>query len=183
MSNFGRQDIGFRQTQTYKNLDSMQTITQNPTTGLTFTHQDTEFAITTPDGQSFGHIGYDLARHQWCYVPYGQPIKATGTLEQCQQAAQSDYTEQQSHEAVVTHIDTDVKPAYVHRRTSWRAAGSGYEQTVTVQQGSDIYRVLVASWFAQKLRVGSVVQLHQDRIDGLYLSWCPKPVRRQSAAA
>ena len=152
------------------------TLPQSPAEGLTFTHQDTEFSITTPDGQNFGHIGYDLTRHQWVYTPYGQPIKAVGTLEQCKAAAQVDYAEAQSHEATVAHVADDAKPAYIHRCTSWRSSGSGYEQTVTVAQGNDIYRVLVPSRFARQLRVGSVVELHHDRIGGLYLKWCPKPV-------
>ena len=158
----------------------MQTLTNS---ALEFRRDDTQVVIFDPSGQNLGHIGFDITRNQWCYVPYGQPIKTTGTLEACQSAAEADYTEQQSHEATVTHIDADAKPAYVHRHTSWRAAGSGYEQTVTVQQGKDTYRVLVPAGFARQLRVGSVIELHYDQLGGLYLKWCLKPVRRSAIAA
>ena len=159
----------------------MQTLTQNPTQGLTFTHQDTEFAITTSDGQNFGHIGYDLTRHQWCYIPYGQSVKAVGTLAQCRLAAQSDY-EEYLNQSVVTEIGTTA-PTYILTKTSWRVAGAGRSAYVKVRtRDNEVYKVLVADSFVRQLRVGSVVQLcHKNGT--LYLQWTRKPVRRRCAIA
>ncbi|MEM9264561.1 MAG: hypothetical protein AAGA46_03460 [Cyanobacteria bacterium P01_F01_bin.13] len=159
----------------------MKTLQQKPSSGLTFTHQDTEFAITTPDGRNFGHIGYDLTRHQWCYIPFGQPIKATGSLESCKAAAQSDY-EEWLNQSVVTEIGS-VAPTYILTRTSWRAVGPGFSAYVQVRtRDNEQYKVLVADSFVRRLRIGSTVQLcHKD--GKLYLQWTRKPVRRTAVAA
>lgn len=156
----------------------MQTLTS---TTLEFRHNDTEFIIIDPQGNNRGHIGYDLTRHQWCYIPYAQPIKATGTLEQCQQAAQSDY-EEYLNQSVVIEIGT-AQPTYTLTGTSWRAVGSGYGAYVKVRtRDGQEYKVLVADSFIHQLKVGSTVQLcHKD--GSLYLQWTRKPIRRSAVAA
>lgn len=157
----------------------MQTLTQNT---LEFSQvHSTEYRIIA-DGQNLGMISFNIAAMRWEYTPYSQPVRAVGTLEECKAAAQSDHDAQNCH-ATVTHVDTDIQPAYKHRNTSWRVSGPGYEQTVTVQQGNDTYQVLVARSFARSLNVGSVVELHQDQIQGLFLRWTRKPVRRTAIAA
>ena len=159
----------------------MKTLPQSPTQGLTFTHQDTEFSITTPDGHNFGHIGYDLTRHQWCYIPYGQPVKAVSTLEACKSAAESDY-EEYLNQSTVTEIGTTA-PIYVLTKTSWRAVGSGRSAYVKVRtRDNEEYKVLVADSFVRQLRVGSTVQLIHTK-GTLSLSWTRKPVRRCAIAA
>ncbi len=69
----------------------MQTLQQNI---LEFrqTH-DTEYLVVDPDTRVHGRIAFNIEAMRWEYNPYGQPVKAVGTLEQCQQAAEADYEE------------------------------------------------------------------------------------------
>ncbi|MEM9264495.1 MAG: hypothetical protein AAGA46_03130 [Cyanobacteria bacterium P01_F01_bin.13] len=142
----------------------------------------TEYRIIAND-QNLGMISFSIIKMCWSYTPYGQPVKASGTLEQCKAAAQADLEEPEPLQVTVTQIENDVKPAYIHRRTSWRAHGPGFEQTVTVQADDETYKVLVPRSFARCLHVGSVVELHHAPIQGLFLRWTRKPVRRQAIAA
>lgn len=159
----------------------MKTLTQKPATGLEFRHNDTEFIIIDAEGNNRGHIGFDLTRHQWCYIPYGQPVKAVGTLEQCKAAAEADY-EEWLNQSVVIEIGT-VQPTYALTGTNWRVVGSGYGAYVKVRtRDNQEYKVLVAGSFINQLKVGSTVQLrHKDGV--LYLQWTRKPVRRSAIAA
>ena len=156
----------------------MQTLTNS---ALEFRHEDTQFIIYGPDGQNLGHIGYDLTRHQWCYTPYGQPVKAVGTLEACKVAAESGY-EEYLNQSTVIEIGT-LAPTYALTGTSWRVAGAGRSAYVKVRtRDNEEYKVLVADSFIRQLRVGSVIQLrHRD--GSLYLQWTRKPVRRSVAVA
>lgn len=149
---------------------------------LEFRHADTEYIIYKSD-RNVGRIAFDFTSHLWEYNPYGESVKAIGTLEQCKAAAEADHKEAQSKEATVTHIASDIKPAYVHRRTSWRTSGSGYEQTITVEQDGVSYKVLVPSGFARQLHIGSVVELHYRNAGGFYLKWGKPVLRRQQLAA
>ena len=164
--------------------DMSNTLTQSSTQGLTFTHQDTEFSIITPDGQHFGHIGYDLTRHQWAYVPYSQyPAITAGTYDECMAAATADYNAQ--HEptfipATVQAIASKPTPAYL-QSGSWRASGAGFVTAVTVATTdglADTYTVSVPALVARKLRRGSAVELFRLNSGKLAIRWSRKPVRR-----
>ncbi|MEM9804653.1 MAG: hypothetical protein AAF959_05190 [Cyanobacteria bacterium P01_D01_bin.56] len=156
----------------------MQTLTS---TALEFRRDDTQVVIFDPSGQNLGHIGFDITRNQWCYTPYGQPVKAVGTLEACKAAAEADY-EEYLNQSTVTEIGT-LAPTYALTGTSWRVAGAGCSAYVKVRtRDNEEYKVLVADSFIRRLRVGSTVQLcHKD--GALYLQWTRKPVRRCAIAA
>ena len=139
----------------------MQTLTNS---ALEFRRDDTQVVIFAPSGQNLGHIGFDITRNQWCYVPYGQPIKTTGTLEACQSAAEADYTEQQSHEATVTHIDADAKPAYVHRPpidTEFEISNSDYYTLISCQNWN--LQIKCVEFSIMSLRLRSLVSEVQVR--------------------
>ena len=157
----------------------MQTLTQS---ALEFRESKGQFLVYS-DGQNVGTIAYNLTAYRWEYNGYGQSVSAVGSLEHCKEAARQDNAPKPSV-ATVSHIADDAKPAYVHRRTSWRVSGSHNEVTVTVQVDDEVYEVLAPVSFARNLVKGSVVELFPDKYTGRpCIRWTRKPVRRQAVAA
>ena len=168
----------------------MQTVTQSPSKG------ESQIVASSPtqhhvkwNGQVVGMIqcSPELGL-KWDYTRYSEYPKAfVGTYDECVEAAQADYDaahQPEAIEATVTHIANDSKPAYVHRRTSWRVSGSHNEVTVTVQVDDEVYEVLTPTSFARSLTKGSVVELFPDKYTGrLCIRWTRKPVRRTVVAA
>ena len=135
--------------------------------------------------ENVGTIAFNITAMRWEYNPYGQAVVAVGSLDHCKAEANRDLSPKPEVAiATVTHIADDAKPAYVHRRTSWRVSGSHNEVTVTVQVDDEVYEVLAPVSFARNLVKGSVVELFPDKYTGRpCIRWTRKPVRRQVVAA
>ena len=156
----------------------MQTLTQKP---LEFrqTH-DTEYRIYR-DNQNVGTIAFNIAAMRWEYNPYGESVKAVGTLEQCQSAAEVDLTPEPTVTVVRVH-PTSTKPAYRVLNTTWKTAGPGNSTKVTVRDQKGKFDIWIPSSFARQLRPGCVcIHQHDSVTHEDYLAWPKAAVRRLSA--
>ena len=159
----------------------MQTLTQNP---LEFRQvHDTEYRLFI-NGQNVGRIAFNITAMRWEYSPYGQPVRAVGTLEYCQDVATDELTPKPALAKVITKgpksrpsgYYSDCK--YISRNRVQRIIIGGLDDSWTDE-------LWVPLSLANQLKVGSVVVPHRPDgpHGGLYLKWPQSPVRRSVVAA
>ena len=160
----------------------MQTLTQNP---LEFREvHDTEYRLFI-NGQNVGRIAFNITAMRWEYNPYGQPVRAVGTLEHCCDVATDELMPRPESLAKVIAKGPKSRPSgfysdckYISRNRVQRLTIGGLDDSWT----DDLW---VPLSLANQLKEGSVVvPSRPDGLNGgLYLKWPQASVRRSAVAA
>ncbi|MEM9805961.1 MAG: hypothetical protein AAF959_11820 [Cyanobacteria bacterium P01_D01_bin.56] len=160
----------------------MQTLTNS---ALEFRHDDTEVTIYR-DGQNVGRIAYSFEFMRWEYAPMGKAVRATGSLEQCCDAATDELMPKPNPEPVVEVVkvhQATSKPTYKAQGWgNWKQHGAGNSTQVTVKGDHGEFDLWIPATFAAKVRVGSsYIHRHDSVTHQDFLAWPSRPVRRRSA--
>lgn len=159
----------------------MQTLTQNP---LEFRQvHDTEYRLFI-NGQNVGRIAFNITAMRWEYNPYGQSVRAVGTLEYCCDVATEELTQPEPLAKVITKGPKS-RPSAYYSDCQYISRNRVQRITIGALDGSWTDELWVGLSLANQLKEGSIVVPH--RPDGpsgkLYLKWPKAPVRRRQAVA
>lgn len=163
----------------------MQTLTSTP---LEFRQaHPTEYRLFV-DGQNVGTIAFNIELMRWEYAPLGQAVRATGTLEQCQDRAIDELMPKPKPEPTVEVVKihhATTQPTYkAEGWGNWKQHGAGDSTKVTVKDAAGEFNIWIPATFARRLRSGSVcVHRHDPVTHQDFLAWPSRPVRRSAIAA